>query len=224
VPTGIGANSCPIEVGEPKCWEEEIRQSLLEEYSPVFDVSEGTIASVEAAAEAAAVAMIWAASERLAKQSQALRMIEALPIWEEACGLRPSLRDSNRERRDSLAAKFRGYGGNTEADIRQVCSTAMGSAFVAIRHVEPTDVVSYWPGINPGPPGSEWWSNRSMVLAQVTNAGLGDEEFRRRTAKMTSVVDEILTGECVFDWFRWDTDGTDEGFFLDESELDEVGL
>lgn len=190
----------------------------------MFAVADSDIVAVEAAAEAAAVAMIWAAGERLSNQSQALKMIEALPVWEEACGLQPGAKDSARERRDALAAKFRGYGGNTESDIRGICSASMGSAFVALHHVPAAEATSYWPGINPGPPGYEWMSNFSLVLAQVTKSGLGDAEFRRRVNKMTATVDEVLDSECTFDWFRWDTDGTEEGFFLDVSELDEVGL
>jgi hypothetical protein len=221
---GLGSNSCPIEVGDPKCWEEQIREAILEELSPVFDVSDGTRVACEVAAEASAVAMIWAAGERLSNQSQALRMIEALPDWEIATGLQVGPRDSARERRDALAAKFRGYSGNTEADIRGICAAAMGSAFVALHHVDDEDATAYWPGINPGPPGYEWTSNHSLTLAQVSRSGLGDEEFRRRTNKMTRTVDEVLAAECRFDWFRWDTDGVDEGFFLDVSALDEVGL
>jgi hypothetical protein len=224
VPAGFGSNSCPLEVGEPVCWEEQLRQALCDEYSPVFDVSDGTIAAIEAEAEAAVVAMIWAASQRMANQGQPLRMIEALPIWEQACGINPSPRDSARDRRNALAAKFRGYQGNTESDIRGVCAAALGGSFVALHHAPDDEQFAYWPGMNPGPPGFEWMTNRCQVLAQVSKAGLSDDEFRRRVNKMTSVVDEILAADCVFDWFRWDTDGVDDGFFLDVSQLDEVGL
>jgi hypothetical protein len=224
LPPGLGSNSCPLEVGEPICWEEQLRVTLSDAYSPVFDVTDGTIAAIELEAEAACVAMIWAASDRLANQSQALRMIEALPIWEQACGVNPGPRESARERRNALAAKFRGYSGNTESDIRGVCSAAMGSNFVALHHVPEAEVYAYWPGMNPGPPGFEWMTNRCLVLSQVTKSGLSDDEFLRRVRKMTDTVDTILAGDCVFDWFRWDTDGVDEGFFLDISNLDEVGL
>lgn len=221
---GFGNNGFPFAFGSPKGYGEQLRQALFDEYAPVLDMSDGTIAAVEAEAEAYVVSMVWAASERLANQSQALRMIEALPIWETACGLNPGPRESARERRNALAAKFRGYTGNTESDLRGVCSAAMGSLFVALHHAPDSDVYAYWPGMNPGPPGYEWMTNRNLILAQVTKSGMGDDEFTRRVNKMTGVVDEILAGDCVFDWFVTDTDGVDEGFFLDQSNLDEVGL
>lgn len=224
MPAGLGNNSCPLEVGEPVCFEEQCRQALLEQYAPVLDVTDGEIAEIEASAEAAIVAMGWAACERLSHQGQALRMIEALPIWEDACGMRPGPRDSATERRQALAAKFRGYQGNRASDIRSACAAAMGNAFVALHYAPEDETYAYWPGINPGPPGHEWMTNRNLILAQVTKAGLGDSEFRRRVNKMVGVVDEILAGDCVFDWFVTDTDGTEDGFFLDQSNLDEVGL
>lgn len=211
-------------MGEPVCWEEQCRQALLESYAPVFDCADGELAEIEASAEASVVAMVWAASDRLAKQGQALRMIEALPVWEEACGMRPSPGDSATERRQALAAKFRGYTGDTAADIRNACASVMGGAFVALHYVPANEQHAYWPGINPGPPGFEWMTNRNRIFAQVTKAGQSDEAFRRRVNKMSGVVDSILAVDCVFDWFVSDTDGTEDGFFLDQSNLDEVGL
>jgi hypothetical protein len=221
---GLGNNSNPLEIGDPKCWEADIEAALLEAYAPVFDVSGETIVAIEAGADAAAVATIWAASERLANQGQALKMIEALPIWEEACGLRPAPDESERERREALAAKRRGYAGNAAPDIRDICDAAMGGAFVAIHHVPDDQAVSYWPGINPGPPGFEWMSTSGLVFAEVTTTGLGQAEFARRTARMSSTVDDVLSGECRFDWFVRDEVDGESGFFIGRSLLGVHGL
>lgn len=221
---GFGNNGFPFAFGSPKAHGEQLRQALVDEYAPVLDVSDGTIAAIEAEAEAYVVAMVWAASERLSNQSQALRMIEALPIWEAACGLNPGPRESARERRNALAAKFRGYAGNRESDLRDVCQASLGTAFVALHHVAPAEAHAYWPGINPGPPGFEWMTNRSMVIAKVSKGGLGDAEFKRRIARMVATVDDVLAGDCAFAWSATDTVGGVDGFFLGRSRLGLDGL
>ena len=221
---GLGSNSNPMEIGAPKDWEGEVEQSLLEALAPVFDVYEDTIVAAEVAADAVLVSNIWAASERLANQGQARKMIDALPVQEEAHGLRPGPDDSAKERREALAAKRRGFTGNAAPDVRDVCAAAMGGGFVALHHVPEDEAVSYWPGINPGPAGFEWMSTNALVFAEVTSAGMSGDEFQRRTSNMASIVNDMLSVECAFDWFRHDEDAGEEGFFLDFSLLDEVGL
>src|SRR5580658_1429376 len=64
-------------------------------------------------AEGIAVAMVWAIDTRLTGILDPNRMIEVLPAWEQACGLRPALAATDLDRRNALAAKFFGIVGNT---------------------------------------------------------------------------------------------------------------
>ena len=132
---------------------------------------------------------------------------------------------------DPLLAMNRGFGDLLHALsalpqllVCRVDGAAMGGGFVALHHVPEDEAVSYWPGINPGPAGFEWMSTNALVFAEVTSAGMSGDEFQRRTSNMASIVNDMLSVECAFDWFRHDEDAGEEGFFLDFSLLDEVGL
>lgn len=222
---GFGAYSpFPVRFGGGKRPVETEHEALLETYKPVFNVDQGELPWLEAMAEAAVAGMMWAGSLRLANQRTPTKMIDGLRIWEEACGLSPSASDPPVERRAEVAAKFRSYGNNAEPDIRDVCAAMMGSNFVELSWVLTAEDVTYWPGINPGPPGLEWFSRQCIAYIEVTKAGLDQASFDRKVGKLTQALDSFLPAWMTFEIFTVDTSGADEGFILDFSSLDEAGL
>lgn len=220
----------PIRFGGGKRPIETEHEALLETYKSVFDIERGGEDSgkglpwVEAYAEAAVLGIMWAGSQRGANQRTPLKLLEGLPVWEEACGLTPGVNDPLTERRAEVAAKFRSFGNNAEPDIRDVCVAMMGSNFVELSWVSDADDVTYWPGFNPGPPGLEWFSRRCIAFVEVTKTGLTQDAFDRKVGKLAQVLDSFLPAWMTFEIFTVDTNGTDEGFILDYSSLDEVGL
>src|SRR5690606_35213996 len=68
---------------------------------------------------------------------------------------------------------------------------AAGSAFVAFVGAPLDSIVSYWPGINPGPPGIEFSSSRCMFAVHLRPDRLTVDEFRRTASAVASVVDAI---------------------------------
>lgn len=217
-------NSFPFRFGLGVKPVRAIHHALLDRYSKVFDTDDDKLPALEAYAEAKIAGMAWIASKRVGNQLQPLKMLENLPVWEEACGLRPGLDDSDNARRNDLAGKLRGLGANAEPDIRDACSHLLGRAFVSCRYVSAGEEYAYMPGYNPGPPGLEWATNRAKVFVHVQRSGETDDEWLRLMGKLDRMLSDLLPGWMDGDWFIHDTDGTDDGFFLDISRLDYTGL
>jgi len=217
-------NSFPFRFGAGKTAKRAIHQALLDRYTPVFDTDDSKLPAVEAYVEAHIASQAWNAAERVGNQLQPTKMLENLPVWEEACGLRIGLDDTERERRADVAAKFRGFGSNAEPDIRDACEALLGRAFVECRYVAAAEEYAYMPGYNPGPPGLEWASNRCKVFVHVQRTGETDDAWFRLMGKLARMLDALLPSWMDSDWFIHDTDGTDDGFFLDISRLDYTGL
>lgn len=217
-------NPFPFQLGGDERAIETVHRGLNEQYAKTFDVSDGTLADVESYAEAVVIACGWDAAARGGAQMRPLEMLEGLPIWERACGLRPSPSDLPSERRAELAAQFRGFAGNAEPDMRDVCAELMGANFVETSYIPPLSTVTYWPGMVPGPPMLPWFSNRCTLFVEVTKAGLSQEAFDRKTEKLSSVLSRLIPSWMDFAIFLFDSNGSDEGFILDLSLLDEAGL
>ncbi len=164
--------------------------ALLEALRPGFDVAEGTALWDETRVDALAADIIWHINARVAKQNIPRKMLENLPKWEEACTLRPAVGDTDRARRDRLAAKLRGLGGNSLADIEAAATEALGINFDAFLTVDPSDWISYWPGINPGPPGFEFSSNRATIGVRMTAQQLTDTELVTKRNWVVRVLSE----------------------------------
>jgi hypothetical protein len=204
---------------------EAVHRAHQEALEPFLDVTdEDGIAYVETYADASVMAEAWKASQRLRNQLQPAKMLESLPVWEEATRLRVGLDDTEGERRSALAGKFRGLSGNAIGDIRDACALLCGANFVALHTVAPADEIVFWPGVNPGPPGLEWSSNRATVYVELTKAGLDQGSFDSLVSRLLSTLDDLCPSWLSFAWFTTSTVGGTDGFFLDYSLLGQDAL
>lgn len=162
-----------------------------------YDVDDD-LADVGIYAEAMALAQIWAANRRSANQAIASRLLEELPREEEILGLRPDPKDSAIDRRASVAAKRRGLAGNAMPDIEATCRAVLGANFVAVETVADADQITYWPGLNPGPPGREWSSNRCTIGVRMNTVGLTDNQRDSKISSLTEKLDAMLPSWMTF--------------------------
>ena len=194
----FGRNHFPKRFGGGKRSHEVIHQALLDAYAPGWDVSEGTEKWSEAYAQAVAISMIWACNGRLANQSQPMKMLENVTEYETILKLRPLGTDTDVERRRSIAGKLRGVANSTLTDIYDSCLALLGANFDGLATTDTANEVVYWPGQNPGPPGLEWSSNRAVVAAKISRAGLSSDEFINLRAKTAAMLDAMLPA-----WMRF---------------------
>jgi hypothetical protein len=135
-------------------------QALLDELAPGWDGSDDTEFNIEMRAWAGLVTTIWAINRRLKGWLIPDEMLESLPVWEESTGLRPSAATSDVERRQRVAGKLRGIASNAISFIESSAQEILGAAFDGLIVADPANHIVYWPGVNPGPPGFEWSTNR----------------------------------------------------------------
>jgi hypothetical protein len=161
-------------LGGPGEYEAELA-ALLDAYAPGWDASPETQSYAEARVLALAVAFVWAVNRRASGRMVPGRMLETLTTWEEACNLRPLPGTSLAARRAAVAARFLGFAGNAYAQIYDVCAALAGSTFLGLAAaVAPTH---YEPGVNPGPPGMEWSTQRATLAVRLSRNGLPDAAF-----------------------------------------------
>lgn len=174
-----------------------------------FTVKDGSIKAAEAYAYGSGIAQIWAVNTRLRGNDIPERMLETLPTYEEILRTRPSPDDTDNDRRAAVAAKLRGISGQaTGEDIDEVCRTLLGDAYEGLRTVEEAQEYSYWPGINPGPPGFEWTSNRAVIGVAVRQDSRTDAAWQRVMATLRDLLQTLLPAWEVF------VVGTDDGGFV----------
>ena len=181
---------------------------MLDALAPGYDVAEDSPVYAEAYAHALAVSMVWALNQRLAGSLVPSRMLETLTTWEEACRLRPRRTDSVQTRRRAVAARFLGLALNTISAIYDVCATLAGAAFLGLAQVSETDAIWYAPGINPGPPGFEWTSNRATIAVRLARAGTPDAVFFDLVTRLQDAITAMVPAWMTF------RIGTDEGGFI----------
>lgn len=157
-----------------------------------LDTSEGAVKAAEAYAYGNAIGGIWAVNKRLEGAEIPSRMMETLTLYETILRLRPASDDSDTERRQAVAAKFRALSGQmTFGDIEDICRAVMGASFVQLSKADPADYMTYMPGgggaamaalpagtwgqYAPGQPGYEHSTNR-CILAIVVEQGILDNE------------------------------------------------
>lgn len=183
-------------------------EAMLRALAPGYDVDESSPIYAEAYAHALAITWIWRLNGRLRNQLVPLKMLETLTTWEEACRLRPTPTDLVQERRRRVAAKLRGIIANAYNDIYDTMSALLGANFLGL--VSPTlaNEVVYWPGLNPGPPGFEWASNRAITAVRMQRLGLDDQSFQALVARAAETLDAMIPA-----WMGYEI-GTDEGGFI----------
>lgn len=171
---------------------EDEHDALREALSSSYDVSDASTIWDETWAQAGIVAAVWLAAERARGALIPSRMLETLTDWEEACRTRPAASDYVQTRRDRVAAKLRGLIGNTVGDISAALTTLLGSRFVQLQFVGTTNEIVYWPGVNPGPPGLEWSTNRVIVGVVLSRDGVTDDEFTSIRNRASELMDSII--------------------------------
>lgn len=181
----------PAPIGGDEDYHSIEHGALLSAMEPAFDTSSGTELWCETYGDATAIGIAWACGQRLANQAVPSRMLDALETQEECAGLRPTFDDHDIDRRNRLGAKLRSIAGNSLNDLEQACETALGLNFEEVRVVDHDDQITYWPGINPGPPGLEWCSNRLRYGVVMNTDALSTN--RARTAKLESVAVQMET-------------------------------
>lgn len=217
-------NKFPFRFGGGKSSHEQIHEALLSSYSKVLDTSPDGVVDSEAYAEAACLAMVWTAGLRAANQLQPMRMLDWLEPYEKILLTRPAPGDTDATRRRAVAGKFKALTSNAEPDILAACSAILGLNIVGVSYLTGSDVTTYQPNVNPGPPGFDWYSDALVVRVEVNNVGITQSAYDRKVAQVEEMLDGMAPSWMRFEVYRWDTDGTDFGFYLDLSMLDEVGL
>jgi hypothetical protein len=183
-----------------------------------YDIDDPLL-DVEIGAHAIALGMIWAINARTKNQAIPARMLEEVTRWEEILKLRPDPADSDNERRAAIEAKLRGLTGNTIVDVEATARSIFGPNFVSVYTVDPDDDVTYWPGVNPGPPGFEWSTNRMTIGVAVSRVGLSDEQMDRKMPRLYEVLDLMLPVWMTFCVGTEDADD-DGGFICDIGTCD----
>ena len=211
---GGGTRACTYE-------EKALSRAFAKDLTNGISLAASSPYAAEAYAYGGCIANIWAIDERLRGADIPARMMETLPTYEEILRTRPSAEDSDNERRAIVAAKLRGISGQaTSEDIEAVCRELLGSAFEGLRKIEEANEFSYWPGMNPGPPGFEWTSNRATIGIAVRRDGRSDAAWDRAIAQLTALLRTLLPAWEIFEI------GTDDGGFIlgDGPECGIVGV
>lgn len=200
----------PFRFGGAKSAKKAELQAIVDALSPAFGTSTETASYAEAVAEASALAMIWSCNKRLTNQAQPMRMLEVLPVWEEALGLRPAAGDTAVARRRQVAGKLKALGDNSAVGVRAALDAVLGQNLDDVLYVATADEITYWPGVNPGPPGFEWSSNRARVAVRMNESALGDLEFEAKRNAAAVILDALLPAYVRF------AIGVGSGFVCDQ--------
>jgi hypothetical protein len=183
----------------------DLHQQFLDAYAPGWDTESGTEADAEAGTAALAVTMIYLINRRFGNGFKPGKMTDLLQAYEDACKTFPRTDEHRSVRRRRVAAKLRGVAGNTLADIEAAASKVAGSAFVALVSPAAADVTNYWPGINPGPPGYEFSSDRATVCIHLQQGGISTREYLRIVSDLDRALDGLVPA-----WMRVEV-GTGSG-------------
>ena len=188
----------PLRFGGGRSIFELEHAALLDALAIAYDPDESTASWIELYASASILAMIWSINKRIANQAIPATMIDALPGWEEVCRLRPADGDPVHARRARVAAKLRGVADNTLTGLEDSCRTLAGSAFIELRTVAQGAEIVYWPGVNPGPPGYEWSSNRCVIAVVLAQGSQDDATFRDLIERTFQTLDAMAPAWMTF--------------------------
>jgi hypothetical protein len=213
---GFGSNNpFPFTFGGGICTKEVMRNDILDKLS--FFLSPDDVGNfAETTGEAALIALIWKCNKRISNQGVPTRMLENLAVWEEATNLRPKNSDTMVERRARLAAKMRAEINNAVVDIESVASKALGINYESVIQVDQVDAISYWPGVNPGPPGYEWCSNYAHVAIKMNKLGLTETQFLDKRDYLHRLLHSFLPSWMTFEI------GTGDSFVASSGILGQV--
>lgn len=211
---GFGASgSFPFRFGGGENVRRAELEALVESLAPAFGRGDDTASYAECVMMACALAMIWSCNKRLTNQAHPMRMLDQLPVWEQALGLRPGPSETQVARRRAVAAKLKGLGDNSIVGVRAALDEILGQNLDDVLHVAAADQITYWPGVNPGPPGFEWSSSRARIGVKMNKNALGDAEFVAKRRAATVLLDALLPAYVRF------TIGVGDGFVLNQGLL-----
>lgn len=194
-----GRNPYPRRYGGGMRAYEQEHMALLDRLAPGWDVSVDTAIYAETLAQAIIVSTTWAANQRLRRVFIPAGMLRpVVETWETAMRLRPGVADTLVSRRAAIAARLRGIAGNTILDIEETARALLGPRFVELRTIAEPDTTTYWPGINPGPPGWEWSSNRCHFAIVVSQAGDTDTERAATLGRLFTELESVAPGWMTF--------------------------
>lgn len=195
---GLGKwNPFPLRFGGGQAKKQQAYLAILDALEPGFSADDPANQG-EAMAAAVAIAIAWAVNKRLTNQAIPTRMLENLTEWEQILKLRPTVEDTDQERRARVAAKVRGFGNNAIADINDAVAKVLGANYEDTLFVDPSNEVTYWPGVNPGPPGFEWASNRAKLSIKMNKNGLSNKQFIALRQSVADLLDALLPSWMTF--------------------------
>lgn len=180
-----------------------------------LNTAEGSVKAGEAYAYGNAVGAVWSVNKRLTGAEIPLRMMETLTVYEEILRLRPASDDSDTERRQAVAAKFRALSGQmTIGDIEDICRAVMGASFVQLTKAAPANYMTYMPGgggaalaalpaatwgqFAPGLPGYEHSTNRCILAVVVQQGILDNGTYAKLKASLQRLLQSSLPAYMTF--------------------------
>ncbi len=209
----------------------QILDSLNADRGTALDASNRlTTVYVENMAIARAISAAWGTNERLGHITTPSSMsMDVLARWEKIMAIYPSQSESEGDRRERVAERLARFGqATTEDRITDLLTDELGSAFVAVEHID-YDVArilvpdaSYPWGIVDGVP---WSSTVAHILVRLQKpTGWSEADFYEAAGRVVTLLDPILPVWATVDWYRPGAVSANvaggpsaAGFYLDEA-------
>jgi hypothetical protein len=195
-----------------------ILESLNRARGTAYDTDRGSAVWAENYAFAKAIADVWLANERLAKQFDPSTIGVYLSRWEKMLGITPKASATLAQRKSLLARRMAYWSKEpVTANVDELLSDILGDVYVEINHTSVTDDTGYVPD---GPitlPGGatladgDWKSNISYVAVRVwqplqgvnQQAELSDALFYNVANSFKPELDRYLPAYTTFEWYRF---------------------
>lgn len=203
-------NPFPFRFGGGRRPHEVALAAMLDGLAPIYDVRPESNVYAEVYSYSRALLFLWAVNGRVRGSMNPSRMLETLTVWEEAMRLRPSGHDPLTVRRARVAARLRGIAGNAIGDLEDAAAKAAGLHFSELLTVPEASESTYWPGVNPGPPGYEWCSNRATVAVKLQRLTVSDAEFSQVISRVWEALIDMMPT-----WMTLEIGSADGGFVCD---------
>ncbi len=207
---------------------EVILDSLMTQDGTGLSKDEDSFVYAENLAIARMLADLWSSATRLSYQFDPDRMTSFIPRWLKILGLSSYPGESLNSLRTKIKTKMQldGQVANTTA-VYDLCSALLGEVFVGLVHNSARDgYVSYLPGgltVSGGGQvvlDGDWRSHINYVAVQVYQPlGMTDDDYYSRIGSLGPVLDDFLPAHVKWDWIN-----SDQGFELDEINLDNSPL
>jgi hypothetical protein len=204
-------------------------QELTEALGSAFTTAKNSIVHARKLARARISAAKRRSAEAINANSRPDTADTFLGEWVKILQLRFSPDDTRHEIRQRAAAKFQASLGNSPGIVDAVVADLLGPAFSSVLRATSSPLTSpptptYWPTINPGPPGYDvgggaWMSARCNITVLTQRPyDVTDSAFRRLVD--VELVEEL--GRLLPAWvtFGWSSVSPVGGFLLDISAMD----